>query len=119
MCQIDGCTQPVYRKRMCGSHYGRWYRHGDPLASGQMGRPPATEIGYDAMHYRIRAARGRPDDYLCVDCGCQAEEWSLCNCCDELRDHHGRYSLDVSCYVTRCIPCHRRTDRNYRKERAA
>ncbi len=33
ICKVDGCDKPISDRRdMCGSHYGRWKRHGDPLA---------------------------------------------------------------------------------------
>ena len=31
-CSIYGCTAAVYGRGWCGSHYRRWYRHGDPMA---------------------------------------------------------------------------------------
>lgn len=34
-CSVEGCERPVYGRGMCGAHYGRWWRHGGPLA----GRP--------------------------------------------------------------------------------
>lgn len=30
-CEVEGCTLPVKYKNMCGLHYKRWWRHGDPL----------------------------------------------------------------------------------------
>lgn len=30
-CKIDGCERKSKSKGWCGKHYGRWYRHGDPL----------------------------------------------------------------------------------------
>lgn len=36
LCRIEGCTNPVkVKKRMlCGMHWSRWQRHGDPLYVG-------------------------------------------------------------------------------------
>lgn len=31
-CLIDGCNKSAFARGWCGSHYGRWRRHGDPLA---------------------------------------------------------------------------------------
>lgn len=31
LCNIDACTKEYFRKNMCGMHYQRWYRNGDPL----------------------------------------------------------------------------------------
>lgn len=33
-CTVDGCADVAQAKGMCWSHYHRWRRHGDPLASG-------------------------------------------------------------------------------------
>lgn len=30
-CTVEGCTRKIFARRMCGSHYRRWWRHGDPL----------------------------------------------------------------------------------------
>lgn len=31
-CSVEDCLDPVYHRGYCPKHYGRWYRHGDPLA---------------------------------------------------------------------------------------
>ena len=36
-CSIEGCTAPVLAKGLCGKHYMRVYRHGDPTV--RMKRP--------------------------------------------------------------------------------
>lgn len=30
-CSVEGCCNPSVKKGMCGSHYKKWWRHGDPL----------------------------------------------------------------------------------------
>ena len=31
-CSVKGCDKDVYQgQKMCGSHFWKWYRHGDPL----------------------------------------------------------------------------------------
>ena len=31
-CSVEGCDKDVYQgQKMCGSHFMKWYRHGDPL----------------------------------------------------------------------------------------
>lgn len=32
-CSVDNCERPVKYKGMCGMHYKRWWRHGNPLAT--------------------------------------------------------------------------------------
>jgi len=40
LCSIEGCRKSVYKHGWCGVHYGRNYRHGDPLGGGtQKGAP--------------------------------------------------------------------------------
>lgn len=34
-CSVEGCAGAPIKKGMCESHYGRWKRHGDPLAGGR------------------------------------------------------------------------------------
>jgi hypothetical protein len=33
-CTIPGCPNPSNARQLCTMHYGRWRRHGDPLAGG-------------------------------------------------------------------------------------
>ena len=37
-CSIEGCAGTTFARALCGGHYHRWYRYGDPLGSGF--RPP-------------------------------------------------------------------------------
>ena len=47
VCSIEGCDRPVDRRGWCLRHYGRWYRHGDPLAGrGPSGLPIRDGAGY-------------------------------------------------------------------------
>jgi len=32
LCSVGGCNNPVNTRGYCSAHYGRWKRHGDPLA---------------------------------------------------------------------------------------
>lgn len=41
ICSVDGCDKPVRSSGLCGSHYFRQYRYGDPLLGG----PPKTASG--------------------------------------------------------------------------
>lgn len=38
-CTVPGCGGRHYARGWCHPHYGRWYRHGDPLG-GSPPRPP-------------------------------------------------------------------------------
>lgn len=33
-CPVEGCERPILAKGLCGAHYARWKRHGDPEAGG-------------------------------------------------------------------------------------
>lgn len=39
-CSIDGCGRSSRRRGWCNKHYGRWRRHGDPLAGGTIQGAP-------------------------------------------------------------------------------
>lgn len=41
-CSVDGCTKGAMSNSMCGTHYGRWYRNGDPLLAFPADKPPLT-----------------------------------------------------------------------------
>lgn len=49
-CSIEGCDKPVHVKSRgwCRDHYGRWYRHGDPLG----GQPERIRGGKDGWRER-------------------------------------------------------------------
>lgn len=58
-CSIDDCTKPVNARGWCKSHYYRWNRYGDPLASAPPDafarparpRPPCNVEGCERPHY--------------------------------------------------------------------
>lgn len=35
-CTLDGCDRPLDARGWCRAHYGRWRKHGHPLAGGPM-----------------------------------------------------------------------------------
>lgn len=45
-CSVDGCDAPRKCRGYCGTHYSRWYRHGDPLY---------TEVVYGSPEERFWA----------------------------------------------------------------
>lgn len=68
-------------------------------------------VSYSAMHKRIRNKRGSARKYACIDCGLTAKQWSLTHgSADTLWDSDGEYSLSMSDYVPRCVPCHKKYD---------
>ena len=66
-CSVSGCPNRTLAKRLCGSHYRRMQRHGDPLARVEPRYPqgppcradgcerPSRARGYCSRHYeRVR-----------------------------------------------------------------
>lgn len=54
-CSVYGCWRLPIRKALCGRHYHRMRRHGDP--SG--GRPSPSGTGYVWHGYKMLSVRGR------------------------------------------------------------
>ncbi|MDR9813083.1 hypothetical protein [Rhizobium hidalgonense] len=50
-CSISDCCNPRYCKKYCRSHYGRFHRHGDPLAGGTSNGEPMRFIHEVALNY--------------------------------------------------------------------
>src|SRR5690625_4837991 len=66
-CDVDGCTKPKYQnKQMCGSHYMKWYRYGDPNHSPRRSFQDVTGHRFGALVARERTESGM---WLC-DCNC-------------------------------------------------
>jgi len=38
-CSIDDCANNAFARSWCKAHYLRWYRHGDPLKTGDRNKP--------------------------------------------------------------------------------
>ena len=74
-------------------------------------------VSYDGAHLRIMYAKGSASQFLCVDCGGKAQEWSYDHA-DPEELWGGRsgcvYSLSPEHYVPRCRVCHRAFDRLHR-----
>jgi len=117
-CQVEGCTKPDREGGYCTMHGARIRRHGSPdvvipVESRQRHYGPdhhnwRATPSYGTVHHRLRAHRGPAKAHQCVDCGRQAEEWSY-NGVSEARGAMP-FTPDLSEYVPRCIPCHRRHD---------
>lgn len=49
-CEIDGCEKPLRGRGMCGAHYMRWQRYGDPQAPYRT--PKCGTVGGHSKHRR-------------------------------------------------------------------
>lgn len=76
---------------------------------------------YQRVHTRLAEERGPARDAgPCVNCGNRAQEWSY-DGTDLNPLQHAKgwpYSTDLTCYVPRCISCHRKRDRRSNIEEA-
>ena len=97
-----GLTQRIVQRLMA--------RHGLPsrVAAKRDQADPANhmwagaEAGYQAMHLRVKAARGKP--LSCSRCSADRPDRRY-----EWANLTGRYE-DVTDYERMCLPCHRRYD---------
>lgn len=106
--------QAISRKHAkCRSCYQLWW-YANRLGVDPKPERHKAEVKYSGAHYRVRAARGYPSGYDCVNCGSQAQEWALSNDATDLRygeSSVGRgdsvaYSLNVYSYLPMCKDCH-------------
>lgn len=72
-CQIEGCEAPRHQyQRYCGSHYMKWYRHGDPFFQQTHDHADLTGERFGmltAVSY-TPATDALPPTWLCkCDCG--------------------------------------------------
>lgn len=106
---------------MCGTHYQRWRRNGDPLASTIRRGPEhyawtGDDATYAAVHQRLYSLHGLARLRACRLCEKPAVQWAYTYGAPDERvgdDGHGRsmpYSTDLTYYVALCNPCHRRLD---------
>ena len=128
-CIIEGCDKKRAAKQMCGMHYQRVKRYGDPSfvspphgKGGNRAKGPehpnwqGRDITYITAHCRIRSHRGLAKSYKC-SCGEQAQEWAY-DYSDPnpltgvSRGYQVIFSPDVERYNPMCGPCHRDFDRN-------
>ena len=71
-CEIQGCTRPTLARNMCGMHYQRWSKTGDPgeakpryqqkpdICTVDGCSTPAEAKGYCLMHYKRWRNTGDP-----------------------------------------------------------
>lgn len=109
-CVVDGCDTPVAVKKrgLCGAHYSRWKRHGDPTAGGMpKGRNLPCEVdGCDGraairmmcvLHYQRWLHHGRTETLTQED-----RFWSQVNKTDgcwewtgsRMRKGYGNFGVD-------------------------
>ena len=108
------CPQPVYNKTLllCEMHNRRRLRGQDMFAPKRTGGP----VRYQMAHLRVYKTRGKASQYVCVDCGDPAEEWSYNGgdpneqISDDPRHPGSRYSSHPDFYAPRCVHCHRKHD---------
>lgn len=119
-CQVEGCDTKAHAHAYCSKHLTRWLKHGDPsVVLPITGRPTVgPHPGFGAIHHRLRRVRGPAAAHACsIDCQGPAAEWSYDGSDPSpLFGLAGNktpmpYSLDLSRYAPRCVPCHRRFDR--------
>ena len=120
VCVVDGCEAlDAGPHGLCAKHRTRQMRHGDVDAvhSPRVYRGPENSAwtgdaaSYNAMHVRVRNARGRARDHACVDCGGRAAHWSYDRKdASEKLSGEGPYSVKIEHYEARCVPCHKRFD---------
>ncbi len=122
ICTIDGCGKTHRARGFCGSHYAKWYKHGDPLAVKVWGSLPGPahpswkpDACYTAVHDRLKRSRGKASEHSCA-CGARATEWAYDHADPaEIVGRSGvgtsaAYSTDLAHYVPMCKPCHGRLD---------
>lgn len=75
-------------------------------------RTPWDQVGYAAVHARLRRGKGKASAFQCIQCGDQAKDWAYDHTDpDERFDADGPYSLDPDRYHPMCRPCHLALDR--------
>lgn len=121
-CSVEGCEAKHIAYGYCGKHAAAFRRHGNPLGKGQPGRKRKAQITHAGAHKRVFYDRGKASEYNCVDCGNQAQEWSVrhdvsSECRQEgwCRGRDGKqvwvmWSTNSQDYDPRCKKCHRRYD---------
>jgi hypothetical protein len=123
-CEVDGCDRTGRLKRgMCGLHYKRFQRRGDPLVGGPTPRPYGTRgggrkpssdgsVGYSGIHSRVVRERGPASGHACWSCGQPAEHWAYDHEDPDARidARDGAYSQSIDHYYPMCQKCHVRFD---------
>lgn len=131
-CSVGDCTERANACRgLCKKHYSRWKRHGDPTKrisglerqsyrNGKHFNNKGDDVGYHAVHRRLKHSRGRAADHPCIDCGQQACDWSYnYSAVDERVWNNLPFSVDMEDYSPRCKSCHVKQDETFGNRRYA
>lgn len=121
-CSVDRCDRKYRARGFCGSHYGRWRAaNRDQIRSNTRAANSVhwvgDDVGYQAMHRRIKKARGSAVCYDCQHCGKTAAEWAYDHRDSDARTDRSTsflYSVDVWHYFPLCHLCHFRFDADQR-----
>lgn len=119
-CSVDGCARGGrLTLGMCSGHYWRVRVHGDP-GTAEIGK---LSTSYEAIHSRIRSARGSASDHPCAACWSPANDWSYDHDDPDELDGTTRrgtpvvYSADPAHYVPLCRSCHSEIDAHFSRDR--
>lgn len=121
-CVIDGCERKHGGHGYCRVHLYRWRQNGDPLVTRKPGPPPGESnpswrgenVGYPAVHARLRRLQGPASDHTCITCGSAAEEWAYQHTAPDERISEATglpYTTDLAHYAPMCLSCHHQFDK--------
>lgn len=109
------CAKPVHGRGLCGTHYARWRRTGNPAEPHVQVRK--QDAAYVTVHGRLKRDRGSASGFPCAVCGAPARWWSYNGSgVDERLEVRADgievvYSTDTAQYDPCCIPCAHKRDR--------
>jgi hypothetical protein len=127
-CSVDGCDKLHFGLGLCAMHYERQRRNGTtdkpkgkPGARGAVNRHwKGDDVGYNAMHARVRTRLGSAREQRCVDCDGAASGWSYDHADPDEKTGlamgvERQFSTDITHYVPRCKRCHSLFDHAHRR----
>jgi hypothetical protein len=90
--------------------------YGDPAYEPSLGK--GDDIGYAAVHARLRREFGRASSYRCVECGRKGDVWAYDHeGFDALIDQQGlEFSTKADHYRPMCNSCHVAFDNAHRAQ---
>jgi hypothetical protein len=123
-CEIEGCEKKRAAKGMCGMHYHRVKRWGDPHRVDTRGGGPIRKdlLTYTGIHSRLRRVYGPAKMHDCSNCSETAHSWAyIKEWCDDTQTQEKwvrnaavevEFCSDEGHYLTLCKECHIELDRN-------